>query len=151
LIVYFSARVATAGIREVYPDTEVREREYNVRLQSLRAQHAQAEFGIHLEPGRLPPGAAPLSLRQEMELERTGFVGELSRVQAAQIRIFSLNSRDLPSPTEVEMERWVLQRVRLCTRLETRNPYLSSRTQTFIGRWTVKVFTAVHHRGQSSE
>ncbi|KAJ7258027.1 hypothetical protein C8J57DRAFT_1516402 [Mycena rebaudengoi] len=87
-------RVATAGIQEVYPDTEIREREYNVRLQSLRAQHAQAEFGIHLEPGRLPPGTAPLSLHQEMELERTGFVGELSRIQAAQIRIFSLNSRD---------------------------------------------------------
>ncbi|KAJ7234264.1 hypothetical protein C8J57DRAFT_1249406 [Mycena rebaudengoi] len=77
--------------------------------------------------------------------------GRAVTVQAAQIRIFSLNSRDLPSATEVEMERWVLQRFRLCTRLETRNPYLSSRTQTFIGRWTVKVFTAVHHRGQSSE
>ncbi|KAJ7256751.1 hypothetical protein C8J57DRAFT_1650142 [Mycena rebaudengoi] len=131
--------VTTAGIQEVYPDTEIREREYN------------AEFGIHLEPGRLPPGTAPLSLRQEMELERTGFVGELSRVQAAQIRIFSLNSRDLQLPTEDEMERGVSQRVPLCTRMDTRNPYLSSRTQTFIGRWSVKVFTAVHHRGQLPE
>ncbi|KAJ7281291.1 hypothetical protein C8J57DRAFT_1219184 [Mycena rebaudengoi] len=135
----------------VYPDTEVREREHNVRLQSLRAQHAQAEFGIHLEPGRLPSGTAPLSLRQEMELERTGFVGELSRVQAAQIRIFSLNSGDLQSPTEDEIERWVVRRIPLWTRMETRNPYLSSTNQTFIGRWVVKVCTAVHHRGESPE
>ncbi|KAJ6548327.1 hypothetical protein B0H10DRAFT_2381729 [Mycena sp. CBHHK59/15] len=48
-----------------------------------------------------------LSLKQQIHLETTGFVGPLSRVQAAQIRVAELNlGHPWLSPTQAQMARW---------------------------------------------
>ncbi|KAJ7242244.1 hypothetical protein C8J57DRAFT_1244122 [Mycena rebaudengoi] len=60
----------------------------------------------HLKPGILPAGAAPLTLMQKINLERTGYVGRLSCVQAAQVRVSEINSGPLTQPTADDTISW---------------------------------------------
>ncbi|KAJ7262380.1 hypothetical protein C8J57DRAFT_1231751 [Mycena rebaudengoi] len=117
-----------------YPFREVEERQHTMLLQSLRRRHALAEYGMCIVP-------APLSLRQRLELEKTGFVGELSQVQAAQIRVFYLNAREFQVPTPEEMKLWVIRRTPPYKML--RNPDLEPVKQTSIRRWTIRVSNSI--------
>ncbi|KAJ7280889.1 hypothetical protein C8J57DRAFT_1564198 [Mycena rebaudengoi] len=107
--------------------------------------NVHAEFGVYPKPGRLPYGTAPLSLRQEMHLERTGFVGALSRVQAAQIRVFSLNSGNWTLPTDEEIAEWRKLPIALSKRVEEPDygQYLSPKCRQFILPWTLGVYRAI--------
>ncbi|KAJ7204608.1 hypothetical protein C8J57DRAFT_1259271 [Mycena rebaudengoi] len=64
----------------------------------------------HLKPGMLPAGVAPLMLMQKINLERTGYVGRLSHVQAAQVRVSEINSGPLTQPTADDTISWTLVR-----------------------------------------
>ncbi|KAJ7225150.1 hypothetical protein C8J57DRAFT_1252839 [Mycena rebaudengoi] len=67
----------------------------------------------HLKPGMLPAGAAPLTLMQKINLERTGYVGRLSCVQAAQVRVSEINSGPLTQPTADDTISWTPVRKRI--------------------------------------
>jgi hypothetical protein len=61
----------------------------------------------------LPAGAAPLTLMQKINLERTGYVGRLSCVQAAQVLVSEINSGPLTQPTADDTISWTPVRKRI--------------------------------------
>ncbi|KAJ7265092.1 hypothetical protein C8J57DRAFT_1511653 [Mycena rebaudengoi] len=69
--------------------------------------------GQYLIPGSLPPGSAPLTLMQQIHLERTGCVGQLSRVQVEQISVFRNNSGPLTRPSIDDEKLWMPERTRI--------------------------------------
>ncbi|KAJ7739352.1 hypothetical protein B0H16DRAFT_1465308 [Mycena metata] len=84
----------------------------------------------------LPPGVAPLTAAQTESLRTTGAVGLLTPVQAAQMRVATLNARELTPPSAEEAAHWLY-------RGRTANWSILDHTRGFeIVRWRTGILKA---------
>ncbi|KAJ7253589.1 hypothetical protein C8J57DRAFT_1237388 [Mycena rebaudengoi] len=87
-------------------------------------------------------GRAKFSLMQQIHLECAGYMGPLSRVHAARIRVAELNSSALTMPTEEDRARWNARR-RWRRQIIVDSGLLSLQQDHIIRSWTMDVDMAL--------